>query len=109
MQPIYVGVSEAASMLATTASPAMQSFAGQFPATAAPHQLPLDKGQEAYRLAIALKKDLLRSWQHPFFSQRSATELMALDRCHRRADSPLAACRKTTEDLRRRDAGVATA
>jgi hypothetical protein len=91
---LYVGVSEAASTLATTESleefvkaraafwgyyygrlsivedesvkKAMQVFAGEFPADGKPPRLPLHKGQAAYRLALALKGDLLRSWQRPF-------------------------------------------
>ena len=91
---LYLGVSEAASTLATTESPedfiraravfwgyfygrlsivedesvksAMQTFAGEFPEKGMPPHLPLDKGQEAYCLAIALKYDLLRSGQRPF-------------------------------------------
>jgi hypothetical protein len=91
---LYLGVSEAASILATTESAdefvkaratfwgfyygrlslveddsvkkAMQEFAGHFPAEGKPTKLPLGKGQEAYALAIALKKNLLRAWQHPF-------------------------------------------
>jgi hypothetical protein len=91
---LYIGVSEAASTLATTESPeefikaravfwgyfygrlsivedesvkkAMQSFAGTFPEKGQPTGLPLNKGQEAYQLAVALKGDLLRSWQRPF-------------------------------------------
>jgi hypothetical protein len=91
---LYVGVSEAASTLATTESAdefvkaraafwgyyygrlsivedetvkvAMQVFAKEFPADGKPNKLPLNKGQQAYRLAVALKLDLLRSWQKPF-------------------------------------------
>jgi hypothetical protein len=91
---LYIGVSEAASILATTESKeefvkaratywafyfgrlsiveddsvkkAMQTFAAHFPAEGMLTKLPLEKGQEAYALAIALKKDLLRAWQHPF-------------------------------------------
>jgi hypothetical protein len=95
---LYISVSEAASILATTESmakfeearatfwgfyygrlsiveddsvkKAMQTFAGHFPAEGQPAKLPLGKGQEAYALAIALKKDLLRAWQHPFHELR---------------------------------------
>ncbi len=91
---LYIGVSEAASILATTESleefnsaratfwgyfygrlsvvedesvkEAMQRFAGHFPAQGKPPELPIYKGQQAYALAVALKKDLLRSWQQPF-------------------------------------------
>jgi hypothetical protein len=91
---LYIGVSEAASTLATTDSPeefnkaravfwgyfygvlsivedesvkaAMETFAGEFPENGAAANLPLNKGQQAYRLAVALKGDLLRSWQRPF-------------------------------------------
>ena len=95
---LYISVSEAASTLATTESQeeftkaratfwgfyygrlsvveddsvkkAMQEFSGHFPAAGAPTKLPLEKGQEAYTLAIALKKDLLLAWQHPFHELR---------------------------------------
>jgi hypothetical protein len=45
---------------------AMQAFTAHFPAEGEPTKLPLGKGQEAYVLAIALKENLLRAWQHPF-------------------------------------------
>jgi hypothetical protein len=91
---LYIGVSEAASTLATTESlekfiearatfrgyfygrlsivedesvkRAMEAFAGEFPENGVPPKLPLGKGQEAYHLAVALKGDLLWSWQRPF-------------------------------------------
>jgi hypothetical protein len=91
---LYIGVSEAASTLATTESSdefvkaratfwgfyygrlsvveddtvkkAMQTFAGHFPEKGIPANLPLNKGQEAYALALALKADLVQSWKRPF-------------------------------------------
>lgn len=91
---LYIGVSEAASTLATTDSPkafaeaqaaywgyfygrlsvvedetvknAMQVFSSNVPETGIPPKLPIGKGQEAYALAIALKRNLLESWRHPF-------------------------------------------
>ena len=91
---LYIGVSEAASILATTESVeefqkarsiywayfygrlsvvedesvkrAMQTFAGTFPAEGVPQGLPLGNGDDAYRLAVALKSDLVQSWKRPF-------------------------------------------
>jgi hypothetical protein len=91
---LYIGVSESASTLATTESQeefvkaravfwgyffgrlsivedesvklAMEKFSATFPAEGIPEVLPLDTGHEAYELAIALKRDLLRSWKRPF-------------------------------------------
>lgn len=91
---LYIAVSEAASIIATTESQeefvknravfwgfffgrlsvvedesvkdAMQKFTAYFPSTGLPNKLPLDAGQQAYALSIALKQDLLKSWQHPF-------------------------------------------
>lgn len=91
---LYIAVSEAASIVATTESKeefvknraifwgfffgrlsvvegesvkeAMQEFTAYFPRTGLPRKLPLDAGQQAYALSIALQRDLLKSWEHPF-------------------------------------------
>lgn len=53
---------------------AMQFFSGQVPSGNEP-DLPCEElEQPAYRLTIALKKELLRSWKEPFSELETGTE-----------------------------------